>query len=75
MIWHVCYLQEEVTIFWWMKPPKFLYKQSYDPDVTKDGCFDDAKKNKTKPQTPQKPAHIVTTKSNKNIYQNRILQE
>lgn len=25
-----------------------VFVQSYDPDVTKDGCFDDAKKKKKK---------------------------
>lgn len=38
-----------------------VFVQSYDPDVTKDGCFDDAKKKKKK----RKKAHIVTTKSKK----------
>lgn len=40
-----------------MKPHKFLYKQSYHPDATKDGCFDDAKKKKnpTNKNTHPKP--------------------
>lgn len=47
-----------------MKPHKFLYKQSYPPDATKDGSFDDAKKKK-KAKKKMSTQNQNTPKSNK----------
>jgi len=45
-----------------MKTHKFLYKQSYDPDVTKDGCFDDAKQKKTNKANKRPSSHGYNNK-------------